>query len=395
MRKRQLYFSNQNITKGKGRSKRSKLKSIGMTAALLSMFSLVTPAAVYAAPETTTDTQEVSSDSTFEMSTAYPGISVKPGETTTFDLDFINQTGNGQDAALSIKDLPDGWEGYFRGNGGQINKVTLEAVTDDGESSDVTLTLNVSEEENGASTFTAEYAEQQAASGTAFSFDTTLVNNKGSEQSFSLSAEAPDGWQVSFTPSGESNAVASLNVEAGASQGITVSVTPPETLTQGDYTIPISAISSSEKLKEELKVTITGSYAVEVSTPSGNLSVDAYANDKKAVTLSITNTGNVDLTNLNLTSSAASNWDISFDESTIDLLEAGATKEVTAYITPDSDAITGDYVASITAANDVATSTASLRVSVKTRTSWGLAAVAIIVVLGAGLGYVFKKYGRR
>ena len=110
MRKRQLYFSNQNITKGKGRSKRSKLKSIGMTAALLSMVSLVTPAAVYAAPETTTDTQEVSSDSTFEMSTAYPGISVKPGETTTFDLDFINQTGSGQDAALSIKDLPDGWD---------------------------------------------------------------------------------------------------------------------------------------------------------------------------------------------------------------------------------------------------------------------------------------------
>ena len=77
MRKRQLYFSNQNITKGKGRSKRSKLKSIGMTAALLSMVSLVTPAAVYAAPETTTDTQEVASTSTFEMSTAYPGISVK------------------------------------------------------------------------------------------------------------------------------------------------------------------------------------------------------------------------------------------------------------------------------------------------------------------------------
>ncbi|MEI3139128.1 MAG: hypothetical protein V8T31_06080 [Lachnospiraceae bacterium] len=80
-------------------------------------------------------------------------------------------------------------DGYFRGNGGQINKVhiqsskdvseglatlsltvpegtaegdynvTVEAVTDDGETSDVTLTLNVSEEENGASTFTAEYAE--------------------------------------------------------------------------------------------------------------------------------------------------------------------------------------------------------------------------------------------
>ena len=225
MRKRQLYLNNQYTTNEKGRGKRSRLKTIGMTAALLSMVSLVTPAAVYAAPQTDTETQEVTSASAFEMSTAYPGISVKPGETTTFDLDFINQTGSGQDAALSIKDLPDGWDGYFRGNGGQINKVhiqsskdvseglatlsltvpegtaegdynvTVEAVTDDGETSDVTLTLNVSEEENGASTFTAEYAEQQAASGTAFSFDTTLVNNKGTEQSFSLSAEAPEGWQ--------------------------------------------------------------------------------------------------------------------------------------------------------------------------------------------------------
>lgn len=424
MRKNQLYYGGQGKT-GKNVKKRiSVWRGIGMTAALMSMFSFAAPA-VYAAPQATEEESTVLSAAGFEMSTAYPGISVKPGETATFDLDFINQTGSGQDASLSITDLPEGWEGFFRGNGGQINKVhvqssdtvsdklatlsltvpegteegeydvTIEAATEDGESSTVTLTLNVSEEENGASTFTAEYAEQQAPSGTSFSFDTTLVNNKGTEQSYSLSAEAPQGWQVTFTPSGESNAVASLNVEAGGSKGITVAITPPETLTQGEYTIPVSAISSSEKLSAELKITITGSYSVQVSTPSGNLSVDAYANDKKPVTLSVTNTGNVDLTNLNLTSSAASNWEISFEESTIDLLEAGATKEVTAYITPDADAITGDYVASVTAANDVATSTASLRVSVKTRTSWGLAAVGIIVIMAAGLGYVFKKYGRR
>ena len=94
MRKRQLYLNNQYTTNEKGRGKRSRLKTIGMTAALLSMVSLVTPAAVYAAPQTDTETQEVTSASAFEMSTAYPGISVKPGETTTFDLDFINQTGS-------------------------------------------------------------------------------------------------------------------------------------------------------------------------------------------------------------------------------------------------------------------------------------------------------------
>ena len=34
----------------------------------------------------------------------------------------------------------------------------------------------------------------------------------------------------------------------------------------------------------------------------------------------------------------------SFSESTIDTLEAGATKEVTAYIKPAQDVVTGDYV---------------------------------------------------
>lgn len=113
------------------------------------------------------------------------------------------------------------------------------------------------------------------------------------------------------------------------------------------------------------------------------------------MTISITNNGNVDLTNLNLTSSAPTDWEVRFDESDIELLEAGATKELTAYIKPSSDAITGDYVTSLTVSNDETTSTAEFRVSVKTQTLWGIVAVAIIVVLLAGLGFLFKKYGRR
>ena len=60
------------------------------------------------------------------------------------------------------------------------------------------------------------------------------------------------------------------------------------------------------------------------------------------MTLSVTNNGNVDLTNLNLTSSAPTDWEVTFSESTIDTLEAGATKEITATIKPAQDVITGD-----------------------------------------------------
>ena len=245
------------------------------------------------------------------------------------------------------------------------------------------------------STFTAEYPEQQGASGTTFSFDTTLVNNRATDQSYSLSAEVPSGWQVTFTPSGESTNVASLNVDTGSSQGLTVTVTPPQDVEKGDYTIPISAISAEDSLSQDLSVSITGTYNVSLSTPDGRLSLDAYADKETSVTLSVTNNGNVDLNNLNLTSTAPTDWEVSFSESTIDTLEAGATKEVTAYIKPAQDVITGDYVTDITIKNDSASSMAEFRVSVKTPTTWGIVAVAIIVVLVVVLAGIFKKFGRR
>ena len=76
---------------------------------------------------------------------------------------------------------------------------------------------------------------------------------------------------------------------------------------KGDYTIPISAISAEDSLSQDLSVSITGTYSVSLSTPDGRLSLDAYADKETSVTLSITNNGNVDLTNLNLTSTAPTN----------------------------------------------------------------------------------------
>lgn len=361
------------------------------------------------------------------MSTAYPGVTVKAGDTVSFGLDFSCDEGASYDAKLSAKSLPDGWTGYFKGDSKQVTSVhvdgdaqdtdsknstdfsltvpedaedgtyTVELEADGGKGASDTLELEVtvSKEEVMQSTFTSEYPEQQGASGTTFSFDTTLVNNRATDQSYSLSAEAPSGWQVTFTPSGESTNVASLNVDAGSSQGLTVTVTPPQDVEKGDYTIPISAISAEDSLSQDLSVSITGTYSVSLSTPDGRLSLDAYADKQTSVTLSITNNGNVDLTNLNLTSTAPTNWDVSFSESTIDTLEAGATKEVTAYIKPAQDVITGDYVTDITIKNDSASSMAEFRVSVKTPTTWGIVAVAIIVVLVAVLAGIFKKFGRR
>lgn len=395
---------------------RNLLKKLGGGAAaavVLSVFSLSRVMYSYAAEG-------------MDMSTDYPGIMAKAGDSVSFELDFSSLTGESYDVDLSIGSIPDGWTGTFNGSDGEITCVHVDSASAASGASLVTFSLNIpddalvgtyevdlladaggddtdeltlevtlTEQENGQGNFSAEYDSQEGSTGTSFSFDTTLNNNRSSEQAYNLSANAPDGWQVSFSASDDSTQIASVTVDPGSSQSLTVNITPPENVEMGEYTIPVTAVSASETLDLDLTVEITGTYDVILSTPTGNLSLDAYANAEKSVTLQVTNNGNVALQNLTFSSDLPSDWEVSFEQSEIESLEAGQSVEVTAYITPDQDAITGDYMATLSIGNDEVSSEAQFRVSVKTRTVWGIFAVVIIVALAGVLGFVIKKYGRR
>lgn len=360
-----------------------------------------------------------------DLSTDYPGITVKPGESLDIAIYVNNSTGSGQDVDLSIASLPEGWEGYLQGGSYEVSRVyartgeagaqvtlhltipgeleegTYEAKVNasagEGISDSLTLTFSVNEVNAGQGTFSSEYPQQEGTSGTSFSFSTTLINNGLSAQSYSLSSNAPSGWKVSFVPSDETASVAGIDVESSASQGLTVQVVPPENVEAGEYDISCSAVSASETLSTDLKVVITGTYGLSLSTPDGRVSFDAHANDDSKVTLNITNTGNVDLQNVSLNSTLPSGWTVTYnvEDNVIESIPAGSTAEVIATVTPGSDAITGDYVASFTAETDEASSSVDFRVSVKTQTVWGLVAVLIILCVAGGLVYVFRKYGRR
>ena len=64
-------------------------------------------------------------------------------------------------------------------------------------------------------------------------------------------------------------------------------------------------------------------------------------------------------------------------------------------MTPGEDVMTGDYVTTLTVSTEETSDSAEFRVSVKTRTSWGMIAVGIILILVIFLARIFKKYGRR
>lgn len=362
------------------------------------------------------------------FSTDYPGVSVKPGDTSTFSLYLTNDGDEEDNLTLSAEDLPDGWTGSFKGSSSEVSMVHVGAVQTkedsptlsyvlsvpddakegeytvtlaaDGQSTqaELPLTVKVDKDETdiAAGEFTAEYPEQQGSTSTSFSFSTTLKNNSGENATYALAADnAPEGWTVTFTPSGASAQAASVPIDAGASSTITVAVSPADDAEQGDYEIDCTAVSGKETLTLPLTVTITGTYGMTLTTPSGNLATSAYAGEGKKVTLQVQNTGNVPLQNVQLTSQASTDWTVEFDNSTIDSIDPGASKEVTATITPAKDAIIGDYVTVINAKNDNAKSEADLRVSVQNHTSWGLVAVVIIAALVVSLGAIIRKFGRR
>ena len=172
----------------------------------------------------------------------------------------------------------------------------------------------------------------------------------------------------------------------------------PSATDSGDLALVISGLvntSASETLKSDLSVTISETYSLSMTTQSGILSLDAHANKASPITLEITNSSNVALQNVNLTSSAPDGWTVTFSSSTLDKIEAGATVEVTAYVTPSKDAMSGDYSATISAKTSQASASADFRITVKTETVWGIVGVVLIVVMVGGIYLVFRKYGRR
>ena len=362
------------------------------------------------------------------FSTDYPGVTIKPGGTSTFTL-YITNTGSEETTVeLSAEDLPEGWEGSFKGSSNEVSMVHVGAyqkkedspslsysltVPEDTKEDIYTISLNAKggdvdeslaltvkvdaeEKKIGAGEFSTDYAQQEGDSGTKFSYTTTLTNNSGENMTYSLSAEgAPEGWTVTFTPSDTTTATSSVPVDAGASSTIKAAIVPAQNVTAGEYPITLVAACAGETLELPVTVKITGTYSLTATTPTGNLSTSAYAGETKDVALSIQNTGNIDLTAVSLKAQTSTDWEITFDQDTINEIPAGGSAEVTAHITPAKDAILGDYVTIITASNDAVSSDCALRISVQNHTSWGIAAVAVIAVLVLGLVLIIRRFGRR
>jgi uncharacterized membrane protein len=348
--------------------------------------------------------------------TPYTKITVPPGESISYTIDLINNSSEVIKADISLAGLPSGWNYILKSGIYNIRQLSVLP----GEKKSMNLTVNVplkvnkgnyrfrilagtisvlplnvivSEQGTFKTEFTTEQANMQGNSTSTFTFQAALKNLTADKQLYAIMANAPRGWNIVFKHNYQQ--VTSVEIDANNNADITIEVDPPDMIEAGTYKIPVLARTNVTSIDLELEVVITGSYAIELTTPTGLLSTSLTAGDQKRIELIAKNTGSAELTDIQLSASTPINWEVTFDPAKIEKIEARETAQAFAVIKAPRKAIAGDYVTNIEAKTPEASSKASFRISVKTSMLWGWVGVLIIIIALGSVYYLFRKYGRR
>lgn len=385
--------------------KKTKLVCIGVLFALL--FQLIA-APVTAAP------------SGIALFTPYTGISVTPGETIDYSFEIMNFTDEVQQLTIDVQGLPEGWDYEIVSGGWQVQNISVKpneserftmdlhvplkvpknsysfrvvAKSAKNISDTLPLTVTVTEQGTYSSDLSTEQPNMQGSADATFEYDLKLRNRTSVEQHYSLTAEAPRGWDVNFKVDG--NSVTAVTAESNTTRDIKVEITPPAEVKADTYKIPIKATTAETSAETTLEAVITGKYNMELSTPTGRLNEKITAGREKTIELEITNTGSTPLRDINLRANQPVDWEVNFEPSSIVKIEPGESEIVKATIKASKQAIAGDYVVSIDATTPEVSANAQFRMQVETSMVWGWIGVLIIIAVAAGIYYVIRKYGRR
>lgn len=348
--------------------------------------------------------------------TPYTKISVPPGESIDYAIDVINNSKELQTVDISVGGIPGGWNYSIKSGGytvGQVsilpgerksislkvdvplrvNKGNYRFTVIAGAIYSLPLIVNISEQGTFKTEFTTGQANMQGNVNATFTFNTNLKNRTGDKQQYAFVANAPRGWTVTFKANYQP--VTSVETEPNTTTAIIVEVKAPDKIEAGKYKIPVTASNGSSSADLELEVVITGSYNMELSTPTGLLSTNITAGESMQLDLVVVNTGSSELIGIQPEASAPVNWSISFDPKKVERLQTGQSTHIYATIKADKKAIPGDYVVGMETKTPEASSKVSFRISVETSLLWGWVGVLITLAALGSVFYLFRKYGRR
>jgi uncharacterized membrane protein len=355
---------------------------------------------------------------TLTLTTTFPAIVADAGGSAHFALTL--KTGSATTVKLTVPTAPDGWTTTLRGGGSIVDAVYVEgtapalelevkvpaaavpgsypvvvrAADDHGDVATLSVSVRVPESSGAGVSLTAQFPTLKGPASATYRFALTLANDSSQQATFTLQASGPPGWTVDARPASSSQAATAV-VDAGAQAQVEVTVTPPTDAVADTYDIGVQAIGGPAVAQADLKVEITGSYSLQVTTPDGRLNAQVSAGSPSPMTLVVHNTGSAPVAGVTLSATPPQGWQVTFDPAVVPAIAANGSATVTATITPADNAIAGDYALTFTSKSDQASSSVDIRTTVQTSALWGVVGLAAIGLVFVGLFFVFRRFGRR
>ena len=353
--------------------------------------------------------------------TDYPSVTLRPGATSSINLRLQNYALPPERLALSVDGVPSGWTATLIGAGQPVaavmpatnGSVSLELrleVPKEAPAGTTTLTVNAKGttanvslpiEVKLATDLPAKLAlnpqlpELRGTSKSNFEFQLGIKNDSGKKVTVSLSAQAPQNFDATFTEQYGSQELNALPLDAGQSKDVKLKVKPPNTVAAGKYKVVAKVSAEDASATTELTMDITGQPKIDITGRDGRLNASASAGVESSVPIVLSNSGTAAAEQVELSGSGPSGWKINFEPKTVDRIAPNENKEVTVLITPPAKAIAGDYVNTLRASARGETSSQTFRVAVVTSTMWGVVGIALIGIALLVLVGAVAWFGRR
>ena len=355
------------------------------------------------------------------LTTDFPAMAVRAGETTTIKIKLQNTDLAPQRVMLTVSGVPQGWKATVLGGGVPVaaampatnesvalqlrvevpanaqkgsQRVVLSAKGNDA-TAELPLDVIIGQSLPARLSIKSKRPSQRGSASTNFEYPITVLNESDKDALVKLAAQAPQGFQTSFTEGFGSQEISSIPIEAGQSKELKVKVQPSSGTAAGDYPLMVSASVEGAQSVTQMSIQITGAPKLRITTEDGRLSGEAEAGKATPLNIIIENTGAAPATAVTLSSSPPGDWKIEIEPNQIPVLAPGQKLPVQAIITPSGKAIAGDYMATLRANSGSESASAEFRLSVTTSTLWGMAGILVIIVaLLLSVGAV-ARFGRR
>jgi uncharacterized membrane protein len=236
-----------------------------------------------------------------------------------------------------------------------------------------------------------------ASIGEKIYYDVSINNLQAQDNNYKVSvAGLPDGWYYRYVETrGGTSEMAEVVVPASSTKNIVLEIVPPLSAQQGDYAFTASVTTpDGVAINKDLTLKLKGSVSMSVS--SDKLAYSSKPGQAFSIRVYVTNDGQGDaLTNVYPDVSAPTGWTVNTSPASVNSIKTGETQVFTISVQPPANIVASDYDVKVTVKSDQAESTSDYRITITTDSYVPYIAVALVLAVVAGLGIIYRKYGRR